>query len=625
MCVSHYPIGILVENLIVDRLLSRDETTRDEGKAMKNLLATDITFSQMENLDRFMFGWLDYALFILLLLVSILIGVYFGFFSKQDSTTEYFLGGKRMGCFPVAMSIIASHISGISLLGIPTEVFHYGTQYAVCVFTSIFTALITCYIFLPVFYKLQLTSTFEYLEIRFTRPIRILSSMLFTVSLFMYLPIVIYVPAIAFAQVSNLSVHTITPVLCIVCIIYTSIGGLKAVVWSDTIQFSVTVGGLFAVLVLGILSVGSVEEVWRISGEGGHLIFFDMNPSPFARNTFWSMAIGMTVIWLANIGIHPGTVQRFLSVPREIDAKHGIAITAVGLIIVKLICVFTGLIMFAKYHDCDPFLTKSISRTDQTLPYYVMDVAGHLPGLPGLFLAGLVSAALATMSASLNTVSGTIYEDFIKRWIPDSPKKEAMAANIMKGIVVITGAISVGLVFLVERLGSVFQIGVSMRGVTDGPSLGLFVLGVLVPWANAKGALFGGCVGLISMLWLVGGAQWHTVHNRIKYDSLPTSVDGCPYPLNQTSSTATTPTWTDSAEEPMILFQISFMYYNLIGAVIVVVVGTIASFVFGVNLEDVDPDHITPMMKRFLPSRRYTEVSLREAPLSLDVAPEKTK
>lgn len=78
------------------------------------------------------------------------------------------------------------------------------------------------------------------------------------------------------------------------------------------------------------------------------------------------------------------------------------------------------------------YRSQAISRTDQTLPYYVMDVAGHLPGLPGLFLAGLVSAALATMSASLNTVSGTIYEDFISPWIPDSPKKEAIAANIMK-------------------------------------------------------------------------------------------------------------------------------------------------------------------------------------------------
>ncbi|XP_071638174.1 sodium-coupled monocarboxylate transporter 1-like isoform X2 [Temnothorax longispinosus] len=593
---------------------------------MENLLATTtgIPFDQTENLDRFVFGWLDYALFSLLLLVSLLIGVYFGFFSKQDSTTEYLLGGKRMGCFPVAMSIVASHISGISLLGIPTEVFQYGSQYAACVITSILTAVITSYLFLPVLYKLQLPSTFEYLELRFTRPVRILSSVLFTISLFTYLPIVIYVPALAFAQVSNLSVHAITPVLCIVCIIYTSIGGLKAVVWSDTIQFSVTVGGLFAVLVLGTLSVGGIEQVWSISGAGGRLVFFDMDPSPFARNTFWGMAIGMTVIWLGNIGIHPGTVQRFLSVPREIDAKR-IVITAVGLILVKLICVFTGLIMFAKYHDCDPFLTKSISRTDQTLPYYVMDVAGHLPGLPGLFLAGLVSAALATMSASFNTVSGTIYEDFINLRIPDSPEKEAMAANIMKGIVVIAGAISVGLVFLVERLGSVFQIAVSMRGVTDGPSLGLFMLGMLVPWANAKGALFGGYVGLISMLWLVGGAQWHTIHDRIKYNSLPTSTDGCSYPLNQTLLTATTPTWVDPNEEPMILFQISFIYYNMIGAVIVVVVGTIASYVFGVDLESVDPDHISPMLRRFLPSQKYAEVSLREVPPSFNVAPEKIK
>ncbi|KAG5328781.1 SC5A8 protein, partial [Acromyrmex heyeri] len=590
------------------------ETRQDEEKTMENPFATGITFSQeAETLDRFMFGWFDYTLFSLLLLVSVLIGVYFGFFSKQDSTTEYFLGGKRMGCFPVAMSIIAS------LLGIPTEVFHHGTQYAACVFTAIFTSVITSYIFLPVFYKLQLTSTFEYLEVRFARPVRILSSVLFTVSLFTYLPIVVYVPALAFAQVSNLSVHAITPILCIVCIIYTSIGGLKAVVWSDTIQFSVTVGGLFSVLVLGIMSVGSVGEVWRISGEGGRLIFFDMDPSPFARNTFWGMTIGMTTIWIGHLGIHPGTVQRFLSVPREIDAKHGLAITAVGMIIVKLICVFTGLIMFAKYHDCDPFLTKSISRTDQTLPYYVMDVAGHLPGLPGLFLAGLVSAALATMSASLNTVSGTIYEDFIKPWIPDSPKKEVTAANIMKGIVGIAGAISVGLVFLVERLGPVFQIAVSTRGITDGPSLGLFVLGMLVPWANTKGALFGGCVGLISMLWLVGGTQWYTMQDRIKYDSLPTSVAGCPYPLNQTFSTTIRPTWMNSDEEPMILFQISFIYYILIGAGIVVIVGTIASYFFGVDLEGVDPDHITPIMKRYIYSLEMTLSSMQRSLLGLTV------
>ena len=73
-----------------------------------------------------------------------------------------------------------------------------------------------------------------------------------------------------------------------------------------------------------------------------------------------------------------------------------------------------------------------IKRHDQTLPHYVMDVAGHIHGLPGIFLAGLVSSALSTMSASLNTLSGIIYEDFVDRWIPASPKKDAISANIMK-------------------------------------------------------------------------------------------------------------------------------------------------------------------------------------------------
>lgn len=163
----------------------------------------------------------------------------------------------------------------------------------------------------------------------------------------------------------------------------------------------------------------------------------------------------------------------------------------------------------------------------------------------------------------------------------------------------ITGAISVGLVFLVEKLGPVFQLALSMRGVTDGPLLGLFILGMLVPWANTKGVLFGSGVGLISMFWLVGGAHWYTMYGKMKFDSLPTSIDGCPYPLNETLTTATpTSVWIEAAEEPMALFQISFMHYTLIGAAIVVIAGIIGSYIFGVDLENVDPDHITPIMKR---------------------------
>lgn len=159
-----------------------------------------------------------------------------------------------------------------------------------------------------------------------------------------------------------------------------------------------------------------------------------------------------------------------------------------------------------------------------------------------------------------------------------------------------------GLVFLVEKLGTVFQMAVSIRGATDGPALGLFVLGILVPWSNTKGAMLGGCFGLLSMFWLVAGTQWHIAHGRIKHDTLPTSTDGCSYPWNETISmaTMTTPAPTNPDEEPMILFQISFIYYIMIGAMITIIVGVIASYFIGMDLESVNPDHITPIMRRYV-------------------------
>lgn len=119
--------------------------------------------------------------------------------------------------------IHCSHISGVSLLGVPSEVYQYGTQYAACIFTSFISCFIIVCIYLPVFYKLQLTSTFEYLEIRFTRPVRILASFLYTLALVIYVPLIIYVPALAFSQATGINLHYVATVICMVCIFYTTI------------------------------------------------------------------------------------------------------------------------------------------------------------------------------------------------------------------------------------------------------------------------------------------------------------------------------------------------------------------------------------------------------------------
>lgn len=594
-------------------------------------MAENATMSPLagHHLRQLTFGWTDYTLFSGLLGVSVLIGVYFGCFEKkQDNTTEYLLGGKTMSFFPIAMSLIASHISGVSLLGIPAEVYQYGSQYAACIFTSFISCALISVIYMPVFYQLQLTSTFEYLELRFTRPVRVLASFLYTLSLVIYIPLIIYVPALAFSQATGINLHLITPIICIVCIFYTTIGGLKAVVWADTVQMIVTVGSLLAVLILGTIAVGGVSETWKIAGEGQRIVFWNMDPSIFARNSFWGMSVGMVLTWLSGLGISQVSMQRFLAVPTITEAHKSIAFMAVGMVMIKWVSVFTGLIMYARYQKCDPISAHVIARSDQLLPYYVLDVAANVPGLPGLFLSGLVSAGLSTMSAGLNTAAGTIYEDFIDPWLPESVNKETRAANIMKVTVVILGAVCLALVFLVDRLGDIFQVSLTLNGVTAGAMLGLFTLGMLIPWATSKGAVVGGLLSMVVMIWIIVGAQVNMAKKRLVYETLPTSTEQCVNVeslFNQTV-TETVPVMEAEEDEPFVLYTISFMYYTLVGFLIVMVVGTAVSFLTGApNLKDVDRNHFPPIIQRLLPSKKYTEVSLHSVPTALVTNPEKEK
>lgn len=158
--------------------------------------------------------------------------------------------------------------------------------------------------------------------------------------------------------------------------------------------------------------------------------------------------------------------------------------------------------MYAKYFDCDPLTTGQIKKFDQILPYYVMDVANKIPGLGGLFIAGIFSTALrfvflivslqlliwfiySTLSTYLNSLSGTVCTDFVFPFIKKEVS-EKQASNIIKVTTVIIGSISVALAFVVEKLGSIIEIWISLNGITNGPLIGLFTLGMVFPVANSK-------------------------------------------------------------------------------------------------------------------------------------------
>ncbi|KAJ0183865.1 hypothetical protein K1T71_000288 [Dendrolimus kikuchii] len=550
------------------------------------------------------FDWLDYLVFGSMLLLSALIGVYFAFFApkKQNTTSEYLMGGKAMGMFPISMSLIASYISGISLLGLPAEMYTYGTQLWTIVFSEWTVSLTIALVYLPVFYNLQITSTYEYLRLRFNQNVRLLGSIIFIIKMLLYIPIVIYVPALAFSQVTGINLHLITPIVCIVCIFYTTLGGLKAVVWTDTLQTVLMYFGVIFVLVYGTWRLGGVNVVLDINKRGDRLEFFNMDVDPTIRHTFWSTVFGNYFSWLASCSVNQAMVQRCLALSSLKRARITIFIMAAGIFTIVSLCCYTGLVIYATFADCDPLTTEAIKKSDQLLPYFVMTITGSIPALPGIFMSGVFSAALSSMSTGLNSMCGVIFEDLI-RPAYNKPISEKTASFIMKIIVVVIGATCVALVFLVEHMGALIQAGKSLAGITAGSLLGLFSMGLFLPWINSTGALVGGITSTMLVGWISLGTQAAMMRGDIVIIPKPISVSGCPE--NVTLPTTTLPphdTVEFDRSGTFFLYRLSYLYYTLVGMMVCIIVGIITSYFSQPN----DPamvhrDLLTPIIHRWLP------------------------
>ncbi|KAK3908024.1 Sodium-coupled monocarboxylate transporter 2 [Frankliniella fusca] len=416
------------------------------------------------------------------------------------------------------------------------------------------------------------------------------------------MPIVIYVPALAFSQVTGADLHVITPIVCVVCIFYTTLGGLRAVVWTDTLQTILMVLGVLTVLVLGTVSVGGVGVVFGRAAATDRLEFFNMDPDPTVRHTFWTVVVGNYFNWLASCAVNQAMVQRCLAMPTLARANLTVMILVVGIFLLVSMSCYTGLLIFATFHDCDPVSAHVINKSDQLLPFYVMELAGAVPGLPGVFMSGVFSAALSSMSTSLNSMTGVIWEDLVRPHLK-RPVSEQRASQLLKLLVVVIGAACVGLVFLVERMGAALvQASKMMSGITAGTLLGVFSLGMFFPWANSKGALAGGLVSFLLVAWVSIGTQTAMARGDIRFPGKPVSLQGCSAGVFSLNKTLLTPPPTHS-HTVFPLYRLSYLWYTALGTMSAIAVGLVVSFLTGpTDPSTVSRDLLAPVVHRLVPS-----------------------
>uniref|UniRef100_A0A1I8PAT2 Sodium/solute symporter n=1 Tax=Stomoxys calcitrans TaxID=35570 RepID=A0A1I8PAT2_STOCA len=562
--------------------------------------------------QKFTFGTIDYIVFVFMLLTSAGIGVYFGFFSKSKNTTdEYLMGSKKMKTLPIAISLVASQLSGIAIMSVPAENYSFGFAYIYMVFSIILVVPILNYIIVPVFYKNNISNCYEYLQKRFDRRTRRVVTASFVCNACLMLPVYIFVPALAFSQVTGINIHLINAVVCSICMFYTMLGGIKAVVWTDVIQAGIMITSVVLVGVLGTLKVGGLSKVLENAAEGGRLDFF-YGLDPRIRTSVLSLFTGGICMWTGHIGLNQSCVQRIVSLPSMENARRALVITSFGVFFIMGFTSFTGIIMFARYAGCDPILAGVVEKADKMMPFFVQDIMGHLKGMPGVFISCVFSAALSTMSANLNSLAGVVYFDYIKPFIHHT---DAKANAIMKIFVVVMGTYCIIAGIMVQRFKSILQTIITITSINTGAVVGVFLLGMLVPRVKAKVVFVSLALSILTMLWIIINAQMRFKSGVIRYDPLPTTLDRCEeynfYELIQKGNSSI-PTVSSPTEAPLVttafesnrpfsIYEISFYWYKLIGGFIVWATAIPLSYIWKPNEDDkYDPKLYSPFINRLL-------------------------
>ncbi|KAJ8374704.1 hypothetical protein SKAU_G00052840 [Synaphobranchus kaupii] len=217
----------------------------------------------------------DYAVFSLMLLVSVLIGLFQALkkSTRQGKVDDFFTGGRKMPAVPVGLSLCASFMSAVQVLGVPSEAYLYGMKFLYMCLGQTFSSLITAYLFLPVFYKLGITSTNQYLQMRFGRGMQLLGSFQFLVATLLYTGVVILAPALILNQATGLNMWASLFSTGAICTFYTTLGGMKAVIWTDVFQIIVMLAGFIAIFIHGTVLVGGPAKVLEIANNGSRINF----------------------------------------------------------------------------------------------------------------------------------------------------------------------------------------------------------------------------------------------------------------------------------------------------------------------------------------------------------------
>ena len=448
------------------------------------------------------------------------VGVLFG---RNQSRGEFFLASGSMGWFVVGLSVMATLFSSNSFVLYPSAAFGNSLRIGLSLVAFAAMTPVVIWVFIPVYSRLKVETAYEYLERRYHVSVRSLASGLFILLRIGWMASATYAASLVVASVADVSQIGVIVVLGAVSIGYTMLGGLRAVMWTDVIQFFV-----FALTIL--VSVGlilsksdsSVSEVFRTYFDGREGLIIDFKPSMTLTYGSWAILIGIFLEALSAFGVDQVAVQRYLSAKSERTSQLGAAMNLAGMWIVMPGLMMIGVALFSWYsqHPAELGAGASVAEVlsnegpttaDRALPEFVR--LHFPPGLAGLFLAALIAAIMSSIDSGIHSVTTALVVDFRDRLLPSlRPKTERGELRSIRGLVLGIGVLAVTLACFVGPLGDVFAIGKKLTAAFGGPLLAIFVMALFSRRSNWQGVMISVLIStVVTLVLMYQREDWFSV------------------------------------------------------------------------------------------------------------------
>jgi SSS family solute:Na+ symporter len=437
---------------------------------------------------------LDLAIIALYLVGITLFGLRFR--KRQRSLRDYFLAGRDIPWWAIALSIVAAETSTLTIISIPGLAYDTNLTFLQVVMGYIVGRVVISFVLLPHYFRGDLYTAYELIERRFGRGLRSLTAGLFLLTRAAAEGVRVYAVAIVVSIALGTGGIASIAIITILTLIYTFEGGLAAVIWTDVVQTVIYVGGTLVGLVTILhLVPGGWSAIHAAAAGAGKLQVFDFRPNFWLPYTFWAGVIGGTAFTTASHGTDQLFVQRLLAARGQKQSATALISSGVVILFQFALFLVVGVMLWAFYR----VPSANFGTPDRIYPTFIVTRMPH--GISGLLIAAVLAAAMSNLSAALNSLSSSTIMDFFLRFRPQTDERKRIllsrAATFFWAIVLFGLA-----VLALRKVGRVIEVGLQIASVAYGALLGVFLLGVLTKRANQRGAMVGMLFGFGTELYL---------------------------------------------------------------------------------------------------------------------------